>query len=179
MLRRAGVFVRVHTFRVALSGVTGGRNGVGEVSLRDRPWPTPNRPPELSPPFRGPPKIVFLLVESIGNTQLSTDISPFMLTGAKTVSSTFVSRTFARLSFPAARPSARFISHSAINMSPAPVNAAQPDQKYGWAISEKAAGELQDGKVDVWTVFSPASGQSLTSDSQLDCLPINAQSRSS
>lgn len=61
-----------------------------------------------------------------------------------------------------ARPTrSRFISSSTLAMSaPAPVNAAQPEQKYGWAISEKAAGELQDGKVDVWTVFSPASGTS-------------------
>lgn len=67
----------------------------------------------------------------------------------------------ARLSFPvstARRPQRRFISYSRTSMS-APVNATHPEHKYGWALSEKAAGELEDGKVDVWTVFSPASGK--------------------
>lgn len=40
----------------------------------------------------------------------------------------------------------------------APVNAAKPDEKYGWALSDKVKPELV--KQDVWSVFSPASGAS-------------------
>ncbi|KAI5477076.1 hypothetical protein MNV49_006875 [Pseudohyphozyma bogoriensis] len=36
--------------------------------------------------------------------------------------------------------------------------AAKEEHRFGWPVSERVEPELQGGKIDVWSVFSPASG---------------------